>query len=192
MGKIISFNNTDDNPFCFTTEDLFNLFLISKQKEETLAMFDSAVLMRSFAKYRNLEKFSSIYKEIVVSKDESGNEIVDLTEFLEKKKQQRVIIEDPRNKNQMLILGSEEEFETLASNYSKGVLSSFNNLMFYINNDLKFGIGKWSIFAEDELINVPRYPSFVTGEFINQDKSSPLVQKKIKQRAKENAKNLYQ
>lgn len=197
MNKIIDINihrnKINNEPsFNITKEDLFDLFLIFKSKEEPLAGFDINVLMQSLAKHRNLKKFNLIFKNIVVEKNKYDKEIVDLSHFLEKKKQDKLIIQDPKNKNQMYILGSEKEFEELTSKYDETILLAFRNLMFYINNDLKYGIDKWEIFAEDEVIDVPGYPSFVTSEFIDEDKNDLQVKKKMKQKAIENVKNSYE
>lgn len=184
MNKIIDFNNykTNLDEDIITLEDIFNLFLIFKQKEEIFVKFDINVLMQSLAKYRNLEKFNLIFKNILVENDEFDNEIINLSPFLEKKQQEKLIIQNPKSKNEIHILGTEDIFEKLTSNYSKKVLFIFNELMFFINNDLKFGIDNWEILLEDEIINVPGYPSIVTAEFIGKNKKNPSVKKKMKER----------
>ena len=197
MEKVVYFNDyinkSNENDFIITTDDIFNLFLIFKNKEELSIMleFDINVLMKSLAKYRNLEKFNMIFKNILIEKNEYEDEIINLSDSLEKRREEKLIIVDPNNKNEVYILGSEEEFKALESNYDEKILNIFNNLMFYINNDLEFGIDNWQIVAEDEVIDVDRYPNFVTGEFIAQDKSNPLVKQKMKKRAIEHIKNIY-
>ena len=44
--------------------------------------------------------------------------------------------------------------------------------MFCVNNDLKFGIDKWKMIFEDEIIDVSGYPSIVTAEFIGKNKNT--------------------
>ena len=197
MEKLVYFNDyinkSNENDFIITIDDIFNLFLIFKNKEESLIMpeFDISILMKSLAKYRNLEKFNMIFKNILIEKNEYEDEIINLSDSLEKRREEKLIIVDPNNKNEVYILGSEEEFKALESNYDEKILNIFNNLMFYINNDLEFGIDNWQIVAEDEVIDVPGYPNFVTGEFIAQDKSNPLVKQKMKKRAIDHIKNIY-
>lgn len=110
--------------------------------------------------------------------------------ILEKKVQDRLVVINPKNKNEVHIIGSEEDFLTLSSKYDSLNLSVFDDLLFFIYMDLKYGLDKWGLVAEDEIIEVPNYPNIVTGEFINKDKNNPLIKKKIKKRAKENLKNL--
>lgn len=190
MGEIINFN-CSENSINLTKEDIFNLFLIFKNKVGPLEQFDLNILMQSLAKHRNLKKFNSIFKSILIEKNENGKEIINLREFLAKKKEKKLIFINPDDENDIFIIGTEENFKILASKYNEDVLEIFNNLMFYIDNDLEFGVGNWEIFAQDELIEVLGYPSIVTGEFIEKDKNNSLVKKKIKQRAQENLKNIY-
>ena len=59
MKKIVSFYKYKNNyDIIITVEDIFNLFLIFKQKEELLAKVDINVLSQSLSKYKNLEKFN--------------------------------------------------------------------------------------------------------------------------------------
>lgn len=73
---------------------------------------------------------------------------------------------------------------------SKDVLESFGDLMFFVNNDLKYGIGNWKFLFEDEVLQYPKYPSIVTGEFIGKEKN-PETMQKIKKRSIERLKSQY-
>lgn len=172
-------------------DDILDLFLIFKSKESILAEFDTDVLMKSFAKHSSLEKFDSLFKNISVEIDENGNEFIDLTKSLEKAREEKLIIGISIDKNKRYILGSQEDFEIMKSSYSLNVLNIFKDLMFYVNNDLEFGIDNWKVAFEDEVIDVPGYSNFVTGEFICEDKNNIFVKKKMKQRAISNLKNIY-
>lgn len=198
MNKVISFKDyikdSDKNDFLITNDDIFNLFLIFKSKEESLFYpeFDASVLMKSLAKHSSLEKFDLIFKNISIEKNEAGIEFVNLNQSLEKKQQEKLILVNPNNKNEIYILGSDEEFKKIASLYDEKILKCFDELMFCINMDLEFGIGNWEIVFKDEIIDVPKYPNYVTAEFIDQDKSNSLVKKKMKQKAIKNLKNIYE
>lgn len=92
--------------------------------------------------------------------------------------------------NLITVFENDELFNKQKEQYTRTDLEAFRQLMFYINNDLEFGIGNWDILSEDEIIQVPGYPSYVSGEFIGQDKTQPSVKKMMKDRAKEHLKNL--
>ena len=69
-----------------------------------------------------------------------------------------------------MILASPEKINELKEKYCKDVLQIFGDLMIFINNDLKYGIGNWELLFEDEVLKYPRYPSIVAGEFIGKKK----------------------
>ncbi len=92
--------------------------------------------------------------------------------------------------NLITVFENDELFNKQKEQYTRTDLEAFRQLMFYINNDLEFGTGNWEILSEDEIIQVPGYPSYVSGEFIGQDKTQPSVKKMMKDRAKEHLKNL--
>lgn len=192
MKKIVSFDEYKSNhDIIITVEDIFNLFLIFKQKEEILARVDVSVLSQSLSKYKNLEKFNLIFKNILLQENQYNNGIIDLNHVVEKKRQEKLIIVNPENKNEIYILGSDEEFKSLATIYTEKILNCFSELMFCVNNDLKFGIDKWKMIFEDEIIDVPGYPSIVTAEFIGRNKNNPRVKEKIKKRAIDKAKRIF-
>ena len=191
MGKVISIEeyrqpkNTN-----LSKEDIFNLFLIFKCNEETLPIFDSNVLMESLAKYKNMDRFSTLLSNLVITKSENGKDIIDLSVCLDKNIKDKTVIINPSKQSEIMILASDEEFSQLKKSYDERTLSSFGDLMFFLNMDLEYGINNWSLVAEDEYIKHPKYPGIVTGEFIGQEKT-PEVMKKVKKRAIERLKILY-
>ena len=191
MGKVISIEeyrqpkNTN-----LSKEDIFNLFLIFKCNEETLPIFDSNVLMESLAKYKNMDRFSTLLSNLVITKSENGKDIIDLSVCLDKNIQNKTLIINPSKQSETMILASDEEFSQLKKSYDEKTLSSFGDLMFFLNMDLEYGINNWGLVAEDEYIKHPKYPGIVTGEFIGQEKT-PEVMKKVKKRAIERLKILY-
>lgn len=180
MGKVINFEEYWQHKSAnLSIEDIFNLFLIFKHNEETLAIFDLNVLMESLAKYRNMDRFSTLLSNLVITKNENGKDIIDLSDCLDKNIQNKTVIMNPSKQSEIMILGSDEEFSQLKRSYDEKTLSSFGDLMFFVNMDFEYGINNWSLVAEDEYIKYPKYPGIVTGEFIGQEKT-PAVMKKVK------------
>lgn len=191
MGKVISVEEYGQHKSTnLSIEDIFNLFLIFKHNEETLTIFDSNVLMESLAKYKNMDRFSTLLSDLVITKNENGKDIIDLSDCLDKYIQNKTVIMNPSKQSEIMILEIDEEFSQLKKSYDEKTLSSFGDLLFFINMDLEYGINNWSLVAEDEYIKYPKYPGIVTGEFIGQEKT-PEVMKKVKKRAIEGLKNLY-
>ena len=89
-----------------------------------------------------------------------------------------------------MIIASSEKINELKEKYCKDVLQSFGDLIFFVNNDLKHGIGNWELLFEDEVLQYPKYPSIVTGEFIDKEKNSETMGK-IKRRSIERLKSQY-
>ncbi len=192
MGKVISIEEYGQHKSTnLSIEDIFNLFLIFKHNEETLAIFDLNVLMESLAKYKNMDRFSTLLSNLVITKNEKGKDIIDLSDCLDKNIQNKTVIMDPSEQSEIMILASDEEFIQLKKSYDEKTLTSFGNLMFFLNMDLEYGINNWSLVAEDEYIKYPKYSGIVTGEFIGQENTSEVM-KKVKQRAIERLKNLYE
>ena len=126
--------------------------------------------MESLAKYKNMNRFSTLLSNLVITKSEKGKDIIDLSDCLDKNIQNIMATEMPEKENQ------------LKKSYDEKTLSSFGNLMFFLNMDLEHGINNWSLVAEDEYIKYPKYPGIVTGEFIEQEKT-PEVMKKVKKKS---------
>lgn len=167
-----------------TNKDIFNLILIYKSMEGTLVSFNLNVLLESLEKYKSLERFSSIYQDLKFVND-NGKERFDIEDILVENIERKIVL---MNGNEIVILSDNEYFEMLKKQYSREVLSEFGRLMYFINNDLKYGIGNWELVSEDEYIKDDNYLSFVTGEFIGKSKSK----KAIKKRLIENTKNIYE
>lgn len=64
--------------------------------------------------------------------------------------EERLIIET--EENEFIILASPEKINELKEKYCKNVLQSFGDLMFFVNNALKYGIGNWELLFEDEVL----------------------------------------
>ena len=108
-------------------------------------------------------------------------------EMKNKKEMLRVL---KTSENEFMILANPQKINDLKEKYCDNILQSFNDLMFYVNNDLKYGIGNWELLFEDEVLKYPKYPSIVTGEFIDIEKNEEVMQK-VKKRAIDNLKNSY-
>lgn len=169
-----------------TEEDILNLILIFKYDE--VAFIDINKIMKSLGYYNSMEKFRILYKNLNIKTDENNSPIVDLKGVYKKMLEEGLVIEG--SENEFMILASPEEINNLKEKYYKNVLQSFNDLMFYVNNDLKYGLGNWELLFEDELLEYPRYPSIVTGEFIGKEKDEEVMQK-VKKRSIEQLKNFY-
>lgn len=191
MGKVISIEEYRQRKSTnLSIEDIFSLFLIFKYNEETLTIFDLNVLMESLAKYKNMDRFSTLLSNLVITKSENGKDIIDLSDCLDKYIQNKTVIRNPSKQSEIMILEIDEELSQLKKSYDEKTLSSFGDLMFFVNMDLEHGINNWSLVAEDEYIKYPKYPGIITGEFIGQEKT-PEVMKKVKKRAIEGLKYLY-
>lgn len=192
MEKIVNIEEYKNNQFekimDLTVEDVFNLFLICAREEEILPIIDLNVLMESFAKYKNINRYASIYRNLEIEQNADGNDIINIEKCLEQKISSKIIIINPSMKNEFVILGTDEEFEQLKEKYDVDTLSIFRNLMFNIHMDLEYGINKWSLIAEDEYIEDPIYPGIVTGEFIGQEKDKKVMER-VRKRAIEQLKN---
>lgn len=57
--------------------------------------------------------------------------------------------------------------------------------------DLEYGLNNWTLVAEDEYIEDSIYPGIITGEFIGQEKNKKVM-KKVRKRAIERCKNIYE
>lgn len=167
-----------------TEEDIFNLLLIYKYEEPRF--YNIEEVMKSFGKYSNMEKYSILYKNLNIKTYKKKFPIVDLMATYNKMLEQKILIEIVLN--QFMILASEEYINQLKGKYHKKVLQLFNDLMYFVNNDLKYGIDNWELVFEDEIIEIPGYPSIVTGEFIDQEKEEEVMQQ-VKQKSIERLKN---
>lgn len=186
MSNIVNFGKLDD----ISLEDVFNLFLIFKSKDGVLTSFSISTVMESLARYKEMGRFSCIYAGITTEKNAEGKEIINIGKFLDQKKQEKLITNlSEIDADTIYILGTEETFEQLSHSYNKRILDRFNSLMFFINNDLEHGIENWELFDEVEVIKVPGYPIYCTGEFLDENKNDPGVKKAMKQKAIERARN---
>ena len=167
MTQIIDFNSKKN---ILTVEDFFALFIMFKSKDDLgiLVEFDLSKLMYSLPRWRGMEKFKNLYGNIEINLDENNIEYINLVDLIAKKIKEKVVISYGDAK--FLILANEELFSEQRKQYKKSDLDLFNQLMFYINNDLEFGIGNWEVFSQDEVVQVDKYPSYVSGEFVEQDK----------------------
>lgn len=195
MDKVINIDEYKNNRFkktdmILTAIDFFNLFLVFARNEDNLPLIDLNVLMRSFAKYRSVPRYASLYQNIEVEQNEDGEEIVNIRGFLKEKINNKTIVQNPSRENEFMILGTDDEFDELKGKYDGQTLSIFGDLMFNIIMDLIHGIDNWSLVAEDEYIEDPIYPGIVTGEFVGQEKDK-RVMKKVRKRLIERLKNLY-
>lgn len=184
---ILDFNNYKNKKINnLTEEDIFNLLLIFKYEEPCFINIEEA--MKSLGKYSNIEKYSILYEKLNIKTDENNGLIADLMDTYNKMLEQNVLIET--STKEFMIIASEEYINKLKERYHKKVLQLFNDLMYFINNDLRYGIDNWELVFEDEIIEIPGYPSIVTGEFVDQEKDDEVIQQ-VKQRSIERLKNNY-
>lgn len=190
MGKIVNIGEYKKNPtekqiINLTVDDIFNLFLIFERSERKLPLIDLNVLMESLAKYKNMDRFASLYKNLETEENENGINIINLESCVDKKIESKTIFVNPSQKAEILILGNDEEFDQLRKRYDENTLSLFRDLMFFIQMDLEYGINNWTLVAEDEYIEDPIYPGIVTGEFIGQEKNKNTMNKVRKKQLKD-------
>lgn len=107
MAEIINIKDYMNNQFekvkiNLTTEDIFNLFLICAHAEETMLIINLNVLMESLAKYKNINRYASIYKNLEVEQNECGKDILNIEKYLEQKIHDRIIVIDPVKKMNLL------------------------------------------------------------------------------------------
>lgn len=184
---IIDFNTyKSKNNEKITEEDILNLILIFKYDE--IDFFNINNIMESLGCYAGMERFKKIYESVNIKINQNNSPVVDLNDVYKKGIEDGLIIETQENK--FMILASPEKINELKEKYCKDVLQSFGDLMFFVNNDLKHGIGNWELLFEDEVLQYPRYPSIVTGEFIDKEKDATTMQK-IKKRSIERLNSQY-
>ena len=184
---IIDFNSYKNKKVeKITEEDILNLILIFKYDE--IDFFNINNIMESLGSYAGMERFKKIYENLKIKTNQNNSPVVDLTDIYQKMLKERLIIET--QENEFMILASPEKINELKEKYCKDVLQSFGDIMFFVNNDLKHGIGNWELLFEDEVLQYPRYPSIVTGEFIGIEKDAETMQK-IKKRSIERLKSQY-
>ncbi len=187
MAQIVDFNSKKS---ILTEEDFLDMFVMFKSKDDLgiLVQFDLIQVMYSLPRWKNILKFKKLYENIEIKLDDNNKEYINLIDAAAKRTKEKVLV-SVDNVN-FFILANDELFNKQKEQYTRTDLEAFRQLMFYINNDLEFGTGNWEILSEDEIIQVPGYPSYVSGEFIGQDKTQPSVKKMMKDRAKEHLKNL--
>lgn len=168
-----------------TEEDVLNLLLIFKYEE--IVFININELMKSLGKYQGFEKYRILYDNLTIVLDDNDQLIIDLNSAYHRGIENGLIIES--SENEFMILASPEQINSLKEKYSKKILRVFNDLMFYINNDLKYGIDNWELIFEDELLKYPRYPSIVTGEFIDKEKDQEVMLE-VKKRSIERLKRI--
>ena len=184
MAQIEDFNSKKSE---LTQEDIFDMFIMFKSHEKQLAEFNLTTLMYSLPRWKNRFKLHKLYENIEIKKDDEGKEYVDLVKVAQEKvKERKLLMFDD---DLFMILVKDDFFDKQKKQYRKDDLANFGDLMFYVNHDLEYGIGKWSIFAEDEVIKVPGYLPYITDEFFDMDKNDPKVKKLMIERAKKNLKN---
>lgn len=169
-----------------TEEDIFNLILIFKYGE--IDFFNINNIMESLGCYARMERFKNIYENLNVKTNLNNFPIIDLTDIYKKMLEKRLIIEN--HEKEFIIIASFDKINELKEKYCKVVLQSFGDLMFFVNNDLKYGIGNWNLLFEDEVLQYPKYPSIITGEFIGKEKD-PETMQIIKKRSIEQLKSQY-
>ncbi len=188
---VIDFNNYKSKKVeKITEEDILFLILIFKYNE--VDFFNINDIMESLGYYSEVEKFKKIYENLSIKTNENNSPVVDLNDAYKKMIEERLIIET--QEKEFMILASPEKITELKEKYCKNVLQSFGDLMFYVNNDLKYGIGNWKLLFEDEVLQYPGYPSIVTGEFIDKEKDKEKdkeTMQKIKKRSIEQLKRNY-
>ena len=184
---LVDFNNYKKKKVDkLTEEDFFNLILIFKYNDVTFININK--IMNVLGNYSNVEKFKILYKDLNLKTDENNCSILDLKDTYIEMLEKGLIIET--SENEFMILANPQKINDLKEKYCDNILQSFNDLMFYVNNDLKYGIGNWELLFEDEVLKYPKYPSIVTGEFIDIEKNEEVMQK-VKKRAIDNLKNSY-
>lgn len=184
---IIDFNSYKNKKTCkITEEDILNLILIFKYNEIDFLNINN--IMESLGCYAEMKRFKKIYENLHIKTGPNNLPIVDLTDIYKKMLEEKLIIET--QENEFMIIASPKKINELKGKYCKDVLQSFGNLMFFVNNDLKYGIGNWKLLFEDEVLRYSKYPSIVTGEFIGKEKDAETMQK-IKKRSIERLKSQY-
>lgn len=169
-----------------TEEDILNLILIFKYDE--IDFFNINNIMKSLGCYAGIKRFKNIYENLNIKTSQNNFPIIDLTDIYKKLLEEKLIIEN--QEKEFMIIASSEKINELKEKYCKDVLQSFGDLIFFVNNDLKHGIGNWELLFEDEVLQYPKYPSIVTGEFIDKEKNSETMEK-IKRRSIERLKSQY-
>lgn len=134
-------------------EDLFNLFIIYNLNHECNHFIKMDTLMKSFGKYK--ERFPELYSNVEVKTNE-----VEIPDFnvpfinlnpVYKKLLENKIIFSADDSDKITIVCNEEYFKLLESDYDEQVKKSFADLMFFINNDLEYGIDGWQLLLEEKI-----------------------------------------
>lgn len=156
-----------------TEEDILNLILIFKYNN--YEFLDINKIMISLGYYNSIEKFKKIYENLNIKIDKNNCTIVDLNNAYNKMIEKKFVINV--SENEFMILANHDQISKLKETYHKNILETFSDLMFYIDNDLKYGLGNWELLFEDEVVKYPGYTSIVTGEFIGKEKDEEVMQK---------------
>lgn len=136
-------------------EDLFNLFIIYSLNHECNQFIKLSVLMKSFGKYK--EKFPELYSNIEIKTNEFNIPFINLNDVYKKLIENKIIF-SANDSDKITIVCDEEYFKPLENNYTDQVKKIFDQLMFFINNDLEYGIDGWKIVI-DEKVKVKRKSS---------------------------------
>lgn len=184
--------------YLLNEEDIYNMILIyvwyGKEEWEHMPEIDLNVVMQSIEKYRNVDRFAKIFLNLNFEIESNSNKFISLVTWCDKLKSERKIIDYPSKQDTIVILADDEYFNELKSEYQQKLVKkgypNIDTLMFHIHMDLKHGINNWELLFEDEVIDVPGYPSVITGEFIDQEKDEKVM-KMVRKMAIEKLKNLY-
>ncbi len=137
--NILDYKENNKLKCVLTNEDIFDLFIIFKRNEGIL-IFNFDMFIKSLSKYRNLDKFNYIYRNLEVVSNGDLEDIIDLKECLERKLKNNHIMINPSNKSEIIILETIDQARNMMGSYNSHTLLLFKELMVLIDNDLEYGI----------------------------------------------------
>ncbi len=129
-------------------EDLFNLFIIYNLNHKCNYFIKMNTLMKSFGKYK--ERFPELYSNVELKTNEFEIPFINLNPVYKKLLENKIIF-SADDSDKITIVCNEEYFKLLESDYDEQVKKSFADLMFFINNDLEYGIDGWQLLLEEKI-----------------------------------------
>lgn len=141
MSKIVDFN-TKKKELSLSKEDLLNLYLLYENKCDGFVAIDLDVFERSIAIHKKNNQFAFLLDNFEIEHSDDNEEFVNFHDVV--------------NKNEIILLGNtilllDDEYLKHFEKRYDFFIKIYGNLLFYIHNDLKYGINNWVIVFEHKL-----------------------------------------
>lgn len=146
MSEIVDFNKKK-NELSLSKEIFLNLYLLYANRCDMFIAVDLDVFERSVAIHKKNEQFSFLLSNFEIEYN-NNEEIVNFHEVVNKN---GIILLD----NTILLL-DDRYLKQYEKRYNSFIKAYGDLLLFYIHNDLKYGIGNWDMVFEYKLEKKPK------------------------------------